>query len=205
MVREAFRDGQGSGGEQPWPGRGAYTAAVDSGVPQTSKRTGTEVAGAVAKGVAAKAKAKAKPADAKGTSAKPTGHGSARSGPVDPRTEDASSPNGLSRAGKTLWRRPGALAPRTTEIHEGANPDAPVDFAVALPLAPQATDPPIAKVADPFPELVIAPAAPAPTVEPTIDESPGDAPAADAPTALVPTVLPPSEAPPEQDVTALAP
>ena len=100
------------------------------------------------------------------TAAKANGTGSARTGPVDPRTEDPSSPNGLSRAGKTLWRRPGALTPRTTKHHE-VGPDAPIDFSVAMPLAPVAPDPPAARVGTAVPELLIAaePAALAPTVE----------------------------------------
>jgi hypothetical protein len=194
---------------------GAYTAAVDSGVPQTSKRTGTQVEGAVAKGTAGKAKAKAKTADANGTSTRSSGNGSARSGPVDPRTEDASSPNGLSRAGKTLWRRPGAaLSPPQDKQTDGANPDAPVDFVVATPLAPAETHEPIAGVVPAAPDVVapvviapawglsstIAPARAPKTVAPVTDAPTMKAPTTtDEPTALVPTELAPSVAPPEAD------
>ncbi len=76
---------------------------------------------------------------ANGAAAKTNGNGARRPGPVDPRTEDPSSPPGLSRAGKTLWRRPGALTPRTAKHREVGSPDAPIEFSVALPLAPTDT------------------------------------------------------------------
>lgn len=170
-------------------------------MPQSSKRTGSQVSGAVAKNVAAKTKA----SDAKG-STKATGNGSPRSGPVDPRTEDPSAPNGLSRAGKALWRRPGALAPRTTKQHQVGGADAPIDFSVAMPLAPVAPDPPAALVGPAVPELVIAvePAALAPTVE-SAPPPKSDSPTMLVPTEPDPTVVVPAELQPEPAVTLPAP
>ena len=75
-------------------------------------------------------------AKATGAATKTNGNGSRRSGPVDPRTEDLSSPPGLSRAGKTVWRRPGVMTPRTAKHREVGGVDAPIEFSVALPLAP---------------------------------------------------------------------
>ncbi|HEX2782417.1 MAG TPA: DUF3566 domain-containing protein [Ilumatobacteraceae bacterium] len=158
---------------------------MDSGVPQTSKRAGSRVAGAKSVG------AKAKPAEAKGAAARP--NGASRQGPVDPRTEDPSSPAGLARVGKTLWRRPGALLPRADKLSDSVELDAPIDFSVALPLAPVPADAPVARVAEAVPDLVIAvaPAAPAPSVE--------------TPTALVPTVWVPMPTPPDVGVTVATP
>jgi hypothetical protein len=153
---------------------------VDSGVPQTSKRTGSRVAGA-----------KAKPAEAKGVAARP--NGTSRQGPVDPRTEDASSPAGLARVGKTLWRRPGALLPRAEKLDDGVHLDAPIDFSVALPLVHVPADTPVARAGETVPDLVIsaAPVVLAPTVE--------------APTALAPTELVPTPIPPDVGLTLATP
>jgi hypothetical protein len=107
----------------------AYTAPVDSGVPQASNRATSRAGGGGVK----------PPGNKSGTS-KSNGNGSSRPGPVDPRTEDPSSPLGISRVGKTVWRRPGALTPRTAKHRETGSIDAPIDFSVALPLAP-ADDP----------------------------------------------------------------
>ncbi|MEP7046112.1 MAG: DUF3566 domain-containing protein [Ilumatobacteraceae bacterium] len=166
---------------------------MDSGAPETSKRAGSRSGGG---GVI-------KP-PAKGVSTKSNGTGAARPGPVDPRTEDPSSPQGLSRAGKTVWRRPGAQTPRSAEQQAARSIDAPIDFSATLPLAPDAPATPVAKVADPQPIALprsfetLPPTAPAPvfvptnlvptTVHPvTVD------PAGVAATGLVPTALVPSE------------
>jgi Transmembrane domain of unknown function (DUF3566) len=115
---------------------------VDSGAPQASNRAGSRTGGGggvkppatkaagKSNGAVAKAKAKATP------NGSTNGNSVRRSGPVDPRTEDSNSPPGLSRAGKTVWRRPGALTPRTAKHRETGAVDAPIEFAVALPLAP---------------------------------------------------------------------
>jgi hypothetical protein len=66
---------------------------------------------------------------------------SARQGPIDPRTEDPSSPTGISRAGKTIWRRPGALTPRTAKHRESGSLDEPIEFSLALPLVAEPTEP----------------------------------------------------------------
>lgn len=105
---------------------------VDSGVPHTSKRAGSRTgSGGVVK--------PPKNVDSKGNGVAKT-NGSTRKGPVDPRTEDPSSPNGLSRAGKTVWRRPGASTPRTAKHREAGSLDAPIEFSLALPLAEEATE-----------------------------------------------------------------
>jgi Transmembrane domain of unknown function (DUF3566) len=163
---------------------------VDSGVPQTSKRAGSRVAGAGAKGVGAKAKA----AEAKGVAPRSNG---TRQGPVDPRTEDPSSPAGLARVGKTLWRRPGALIPRAEKLDDGGHVDVPLDFSVALPLEPAPPQIPVARTGQTIPDFVIAaaPAALAPTITAPIE----------APTGLVPTELVPSPVPPGAGVTLATP
>jgi hypothetical protein len=154
---------------------GAYTAAVDSGVPQTSKRSGTPTGGG---GVTKTGVPKA--GLPKGA-ARSNGNGSARPGPVDPRTEDPSSPLGVSRAGKTLWRRPGTLTPRTDKHREIGGVDGPIDFTVALSLSP-----PAETATDPLLETQPIAAAAAATVEvwtPVAD------PQELVPTELVPTSL----------------
>jgi Transmembrane domain of unknown function (DUF3566) len=146
--------------------------------------------GAVANTNGAAPKAKAAP--------KSTGNGSRRSGPVDPRTEDVNSPPALSRAGKTVWRRPGALTPRTAKHRETGAVDAPIDFAVALPLAPADTQletEPIetveAKSPDTVRDLVVDPAVVA--LAPTIEVLAPSAPIEPAPTELVPAMPLPTE------------
>lgn len=186
-----------------WPGalllsyRDAYTAPVDSGVPQASNRAGSRAAGG---GV--------KPPANKSGSTKSNGNGSPRPGPVDPRTEDPSSPLGISRVAKTVWRRPGALTPRTAKHREIGSIDAPIDFAVALPLAPASADEPETRgpdtVADAVADTearalaptveVVAPAPSATTQVVPITPSPITWAPADlmpdlAPTQLVPTDL----------------
>ena len=136
-------------------------------MPQTSKRSGSRVVGAASKTAGGKSKA----AEAKGAP---------RQGPVDPRTEDPSSPLGLSRVGKALWRRPGALTPRTAKHYETGSADAPIDFAVAMPLAPA---PPI-------------------DLAPTIETVP---PPVEVPAALVPTILVPAGPTAEPDPTVVTP
>lgn len=161
---------------------------MDPGVPQTSKRTASRPSGAGAKTGAGKGTAKSDGGTrssraAQSSGPKSNGGSSVRTGPVDPRTEDPSSPT--PRAGKTLWRRPGVLASRAPKSRD-ITIDAPVDFSVTMPLAP-ATEVTVAPAADPAEELTIAVEpvarlAPAPTVE----ASPLP------PTALVPTELVPS-------------
>lgn len=118
-------------GALPLSARTAYTAPVDSGVPQASNRASSRAVGG---GV--------KPPGNKSGSAKSNGNGSPRPGPVDPRTEDPSSPLGISRVAKTVWRRPGALTPRTAKHRETGGIDAPIDFSMTLPLAPSPVDEP---------------------------------------------------------------
>lgn len=141
-------------------------------MPQASNRAGSRAAGG---GV--------KPPGNKSGSAKSNGNGngSPRPGPVDPRTEDPSSPLGISRVAKTVWRRPGALTPRTAKHREIGGIDAPIDFSVALPLAPSPVDEPEAHGPDTVADaaLDIETNALAPTVEVV-------APAPSATTQLVP-------------------
>ena len=139
-------------------------------MPQASNRAGSRPGGG---GV--------KPPATKGGSAKTNANGSPRPGPVDPRTEDPSSPVGISRVAKTVWRRPGALTPRTAKHREAGSIDAPIEFSVALPLAPSPTDEVVAKGPDTLADVLVdsEPAALAPTVEVV-------APSPSAPTELVP-------------------
>jgi hypothetical protein len=167
---------------------------VDNGVPQTSKRAGSGPGGVgVAKTVGSKAEA-AKSPDSKNppVPGRPRANGTTRPGPVDPRTEDASSPFGISRAGKTVWRRPGALTPRTAKHREVGSVEAPIEFSAALPHVPAEADIPIAKTVDTATELATdtAPKVAAPTVEVW---TAGELPASLAPTQLVPTQLVPTE------------
>ena len=118
-------------GALPLAAVSAYTAGVDSGVPQTSKRDGSRAGGG---GVG-------KTDDPKGATARSNGNGSVRPGPVDPRTEDPSSAVAKPRAGKTLWRRPGSLIPRASKHRESGDVDAPVDFSVDLPFSLAPADP----------------------------------------------------------------
>jgi hypothetical protein len=165
-------------------------------VPQASNRAGSRAGGG---GV--------KPPGTKGGSAKSNGSGSARPGPVDPRTEDPSSPVGIGRVAKTVWRRPGALTPRTAKHRETGGIDAPIEFSVALPLAPTPTDEPEAHGADTVAEPVVPDdsRALAPTVE-VVAPSPSaltefipitPAPIMWAPTELVPDLAPTDLAPTE--------
>jgi hypothetical protein len=155
---------------------------VDNGLPQTNRRVATRPAG---QGAAAAAKVKSG-----------TANRAAPSGPVDPRTEDASSPFGLVRPAKTYRRRPGMSRPAIPAEITTSEP--PVDFAVALPLATAADTM--------FAETVAAPADSPPADLPTAllpsADLAADSPtallpsadlAADLPTALVPTTLVPTE------------
>ena len=199
-----------------WPGalllsyRDAYTAAVDSGVPQASNRAGSRAGGG---GV--------KPPVNKSGSTKSNGNGSPRPGPVDPRTEDPSAPLGISRVAKTVWRRPGALTPRTAKHREIGGIDAPIDFAVALPLAPAPADQPETRGPDTATDAVadtearalaptvevVAPAPSATTQVVPVTPSPITWAPADlmpdlAPTQLVPTDLRPTPVPSPVPTTA---
>jgi transmembrane protein DUF3566 len=140
---------------------------VDNGVPQTSKRVGARVVGAVAKTAGTKRSAP-------------------KHGPVDPRTEDPSSPLGLSRPGKTVWRRPGALPLRTAKHRETGNAGAPLEFSLALPLASAATNTLVAEKVDTAIDAeptVLTPTSFAPTI---VEPPPADM----APTELVPMAPP---------------
>lgn len=137
------------------------------------------------------------PPPAKGVAAKTnvavqksSGTGSPRPGPVDPRTEDPNSPLGLSRAGKTVTRRPGASTPRIVKHRETGVVEAPFEFSVAAPPAP--VDSPGAKSPDTIADIVIEaePADLAPTIE-----------------VLAPSTAPPAPTQPipEQEQTAVVP
>jgi hypothetical protein len=161
---------------------------VDNGVPPTSKRAGSRTSGS---GVIKPPDAKGVPS-AKSAAAKPDGNGPTRRGPVDPRTEDPSSPSGISRAGKTVSRRPGTLTPRTAKHRESGSSDAPIDFSVALPLehaTPEAPE-----------DVDAEPVALGPTVE---FFAPGAS--AFTPTFLVPTTPVPTELVPEEQPTVAVP
>ncbi len=135
--------------------------------------------------------------DAKSAAAKTNGNGSARPGPVDPRTEDPSSPPGTPRAGKTLWRRPGALIPRAAKHREVGSVDAPIEFSVDLPFSLALADPlvpaPVDTVDDVLVDDVLVDdvviAAEAVALAPTVEVSTSTEP----PEALVPTELVPTE------------
>ena len=150
-------------------------------MPQASNRVGSRAGGG---GVV-------KPPGTKG-STKSNGVGAARPGPVDPRTEDPSTPGGISRAGKTVWRRPGALTPRTAKHRETASLDMPIEFSVSLPLAPAPAETAVAKAGDTVADVVIEaePIALAPTVEVLAPAAPAPT---QPPTELLPTVLGPTE------------
>jgi hypothetical protein len=159
---------------------------MDPGAPQTSKRAAKRPSGTSTKAAAATSKAATKSdgvtkspgtSSARG-SAKPNGATSVRTGPVDPRTEDPSAPT--PRSGKTLWRRPGILSPRATRTHD-VTIDAPLDFAVAVPLAgADVAAAPAAPEAPAEAAITIAPATVVPSAPP-VELSPGP------PTALAPT------------------
>jgi hypothetical protein len=121
---------------------------VDSGVPHTSKRTGSRTGGdGSVKPPKTGTPKTVTPKTGVSKSAAPKSNGvaksnsSARQGPIDPRTEDPSSPTGISRAGKTIWRRPGALTPRTAKHRESGSLDEPIEFSLALPLVAEPTEP----------------------------------------------------------------
>ena len=161
-------------------------------MPHTSKRASSRTSGGGA----------AKPPDAKGGASKADGNGATRRGPVDPRTEDPSSPSGISRTGKTVWRRPGTATPRTAKHRESGSLDASIDFSVALPLAPAPFVVPVAKSEDTVAGTVIdgETLAVAPTVEVATP-----APPAFTPTLLVPTTPTPTELVPEEQTTVPMP
>lgn len=158
---------------------------VDNGVPPTSKRAGSRTSGG---GVG-------RSPDSKGAASKVEGNGSTRRGPVDPRTEDPSAPAGISRAGKTVWRRPGTATPRTAKHREAGSVDAPIEFSVALPLAPAPFVVPVGERADTVADVVVdaEPLAVAPTVEVAAPAAPAFTPTLLVPTTPVPTGLVPDE------------
>jgi len=158
---------------------------VDSGgVPQASKRTGSRTGGG---GVA-------KPPNPKSNG---NGNGAVRQGPVDPRTEDTSPPQGISRGPKTIWRRPGA----STKHHDIVEPAPPADFAMTLPLAPAPFPIPGAKAGEPVADITkeVEPPLAQPTIE-IVQPTPWGI--GVMPTLLVPTVPVPEEVEP---VTQLMP
>jgi hypothetical protein len=176
----------------PWNRIARTLLRVDNGVPPTSKRAGSRTSSGVVKPPDAKGVP-----SAKGGSAKADGNGPVRRGPVDPRNEDPSSPAGISRAGKTVSRRPGALTPRTAKHRESGSIDAPIDFSVALPVddvTPEAPEAVKTEVVD------AEPVAPRPTVE---FFSPGAS--VFTPTLLVPTTPAPTELVPEEQPTVAVP
>ena len=170
---------------------------VDSGVPHTSKRAGSRTGGG---GVVKPPKTVTpKPATPKTGTSKNNGvaksNGAARQGPVDPRTEDPSSPGGIARA-KTIWRRPGALTPRTAKHRESGSLDAPIDFSLELPLAPAPTEPLDATSVDTVSDVVIE-REPIP-LPPTIESlQPSMLVPTPVPTGFVPTAPMPTEQPTE--------
>ncbi|HEY0518610.1 MAG TPA: DUF3566 domain-containing protein [Ilumatobacteraceae bacterium] len=135
---------------------------MDSGVPQASNRGGSRAGGG---GV--------QPPPTKGGAAKTNGT-VPRTGPVDPRTEDSNGAGGVPRAGKTIWRRPGMLTPRTAKHRETAGVDGPIEFSVATPLAPAPLDPPDGLVTEP--EVAVTPSALAPTTLVPTEDAPIDPP-----------------------------
>ena len=125
--------------------------------------------------------------------AKTNGSGSRRPGPVDPRTEGPSVPPAQSRAGKTVWRRPGVMTPRTAKRREVGGVDAPIEFSVALPLAPAD----MKEVPTEQPPTELTPIAPAPTerIEAKSPDTVADVVVESVPVALAPTVEAPASAP----------
>jgi hypothetical protein len=174
---------------------------VDSGVPNTSKRAGTRTGGGGAvkppKSVVSKTNGVAK------------SNGSARQGPVDPRTEDPSSPAGISRAGKTVWRRPGALTPRTAKHREAGSVDAPIEFSVSVPVVPGTTEPEVVTTVETVSDSVVErePIALPPTIEslrPSL-APPTPIPIGFVPTGLLPTQLVPDVTNPAEERTEASP
>ena len=168
---------------------------MDNGPPQPAKRTATRPSGGVVKSAGTKAKSaepKSKTGDARTGAAKSNGNGASRPGPVDPRTEDPSAPLGIARAGKALWRRPGALTSRTDQPLEVLAPEAPIEFSVAMPLAPVAPAAPVARATDTGSNVwtVSQPTALVPAVVTPPPTEPAAVPIALMPTELVPDTPP---------------
>ena len=182
----------------PWNRIARTLLRVDNGVPPTSKRAGSRASGG---GVV-------KPPDAKGVGStkggpsKVDGSGPIRRGPVDPRTEDPSSPAGISRASKSGLRRPGALTPRTVKHRESGSIDAPIEFTVGLPLEHVTPEAPDAPETDPGTNDTVDanPVALGPTVE---FFAPGAS--AFTPTLLVPSTPVPTELEPDEQRTVPVP
>lgn len=152
-------------------------------MPQASNRAGSRAGGS---GV--------KPPTNKTATPKATGTGTSRPRPVDPRTEDPNSPLGLSRAGKTVWRRPGASTTRTVKHRETGAVDPPIEFSVATPLVP--VDEPEAKSPDTIADVVVDDAehvASAPTIEVHARTANPDAPTELVPAELMPAALVPAD------------
>lgn len=159
---------------------------VDNGVPHTSKRAGSRTSGG---GVA-------KAPDGKGAAGKVDGNGSSRRGPVDPRTEDPSSPAGISRTGKTVWRRPGAATSRPVEHLEVDSIEAPIEFSGALPLAYVPPDAGVAMTGGAVVDAELR------ALAPTVVAPPAPS---IAPTMFVPTTSPPTELVPQEQQTVQVP
>ena len=177
-------------------GLGAYTATVDDGVPQTSKRSGSRTgSGGIARPASTKGAAP-KPVETKNPHGvgRSNGVGTTRQGPVDPRTEDPSAPLGVSRAGKTVSRRPGVVTRRTDLDSQVDNVAVPTEFPSALLIAPTSTAATVKAV-----ETVIETEPSHPTTEVwSRVESPIELPTELVPTQLAPTQLAPTRSTPTQ-------
>ena len=137
-VPEAFGDRQGSVLRSPRRVCVRTLLQWTAVCPRPRSRTGTQA------GRSPRASPrKAKPADGQGAVGHTTGNGSARSGRSIRAPKTRAHRNGFLAPA----RRCGAdrsVDPRAAKHRDGANSDAPIDFAVALPLALQPPRPPVA-------------------------------------------------------------
>jgi len=132
------------------------------------------------------------------------GSGTTRPGSVDPRTEDASAPNGISRGVKTIWRRPGASTTRPTKQRDTGESPAASAFSIALPLAPAPFAIPVAKKGEPVADETTDEAE-AVVEQPTIEVwQPTPWALGAVPTTLVPTAPSPEEVEPVTEPIAPA-
>ena len=94
-----------------------------------------------------------------------------------------------------MWRRPGSATPRTAKHRETGSIEPPIEFSVALPLAPAPFVVPVHTSVDTVADIVAdgEPLALAPTVEIDTPAAPGF-----TPTLLVPTTPAPTEVVPEE-------
>jgi len=168
-------------------------------VPQASKRTGSRAGGGgVIKSGNGKSngagKSDSNGSNSNGSNGNGSGNGAPRQGPVDPRTEDISAPQGIARGAKTIWRRPGAPTSRSTK-QPGSHSVVPADFSLPLPLAPAPFAIPVARTAERVVTEPVADESEAAAVQPTIEV------VQPTPWALgfVPTVLVPPVSVPDDD------